>query len=199
MTTRTDLLNFLCSRYESPSYLEIGCAADENFDRIDAPHKVGVDPVRGGTHPMTSDVFFDQTDEDFDVVFIDGLHLEQQVTRDFANSERHLNDGGVIVLHDCLPPTFQSTDPSIMQRALARGQAVDSVGMWCGEVWRAVLKLRRRDDLDIALWPDDLGCAVVLHRPSVPKRVRCDSFEKYQRNYAKWLHVVESDELEGWL
>lgn len=35
---------------------------------------VGVDPLLGGTHRMTSDAFFAANTEHFDLIFIDGLH-----------------------------------------------------------------------------------------------------------------------------
>ena len=55
-------------------YLEIGCADNDLFDAVMAGRKVGVDPLRGGTHRLTSDAFFAGYDgEPFDVVFIDGL------------------------------------------------------------------------------------------------------------------------------
>ena len=46
--------------YENCNYLEIGCFDNKAFDTIPLPleQKIGVDPLRGGTHRMTSDVFF---------------------------------------------------------------------------------------------------------------------------------------------
>ena len=35
---------------------------------------VGVDPLLGGTHRMTSDAFFAANADAFDLIFIDGLH-----------------------------------------------------------------------------------------------------------------------------
>ena len=46
--------------YENCNYLEIGCFDNKAFDTIPLPleQKIGIDPLRGGTHRMTSDVFF---------------------------------------------------------------------------------------------------------------------------------------------
>jgi hypothetical protein len=46
--------------YENCNYLEIGCFDNKAFDTIPPPlkQKIGIDPLRGGTHRMTSDVFF---------------------------------------------------------------------------------------------------------------------------------------------
>ena len=38
------------------TYLEIGCDKDQSFSKISV-ERVGVDPVQGGTHKMTSDNF----------------------------------------------------------------------------------------------------------------------------------------------
>ena len=61
---------------------------------------------------MTSNRFFSQLDQEkilyknirFDVIFIEGLHLAEQVDRDISNALRYLKDDGFIVLHDCNPP-----------------------------------------------------------------------------------------------
>ena len=39
----------------------------------------------------------------YDVIFIDGLHLEKQVIKDIGHALQHLNKNGTIVLHDCKP------------------------------------------------------------------------------------------------
>jgi hypothetical protein len=59
---------------------------------------------------MTSDAFFaSQTaflaQRGIDVALIDGLHCYGQVVRDVENTLRYLRDDGVIVLHDCKPPS----------------------------------------------------------------------------------------------
>ena len=77
------------------NYLEIGCANNDLFDAVMAGRKVGVDPLRGGTHRLTSDVFFAGCGgEPFDVVFIDGLHLYDQVRRDLDGALGVLKPGG---------------------------------------------------------------------------------------------------------
>ena len=50
---RGELLNFLVRERGYSSYLEIGCDADQTFSLIQASHRVGVDPVSGGTLRMT--------------------------------------------------------------------------------------------------------------------------------------------------
>ena len=55
---------------------------------------------------MTSDDFFRDNKEKFDLIFIDGLHETNQVDRDIENSLKFINKGGTILLHDCLPKKY---------------------------------------------------------------------------------------------
>ena len=54
----------------------------------------------------TSDEYFESikdTEVKYDIIFIDGLHHNEQVLKDVENSLKHLSEGGSIVCHDCLP------------------------------------------------------------------------------------------------
>jgi hypothetical protein len=62
---RIALVNLLLSKYESPKYLEIGCASNSLFDSVFAYDKVGVDPAKGGTIRKTSDEFFKKKSNKF--------------------------------------------------------------------------------------------------------------------------------------
>lgn len=106
--SRTEVINTLIALNHYNSYLEIGCQSDVNFAKVPVANKIGVDPCSGGTHRMTSDAFFEQNKTQFDVVFIDGLHSYEQVRRDVINSLTFLKEGGVIVLHDMLPLSWES-------------------------------------------------------------------------------------------
>lgn len=152
---RHELLNWLIDLRGLKSYLEIGCNRDTTFRQVKAEVKTGVDPVRGGTHRMTSDAFFHRgLAFDYDLVFIDGLHHREQVLRDVDNSLAHLNPGGVIVLDDCRPKE------EIQQR---RGP---KKGYWTGDVWKAVVELRQRPDIDTCVLDDSWGYGIVLPRPN---------------------------------
>jgi len=49
---------------------------------------------------MTTDSFFEQTKEKYDLIFIDASHSYTAVINDTNNSIDHLNNGGIIVWHD---------------------------------------------------------------------------------------------------
>ena len=139
--TRTDIINHLIKTYNYSSYLEIGVQDYyANLDKIQIELKHGVDP-----HPrnkcdfiMTSDIFFTQLDPSvkYDIIFIDGLHVTEQVDRDLSNALSHLSDGGVIVLHDCHPMHEAEQTASFQS------------GAWTGDVWKTIAKCRiGREDL----------------------------------------------------
>ncbi len=113
-----------------------------------------MDPQRGGTLRMTSDEFFAQNRETFDLVFVDGLHLREQVVRDVDNAVRCLNLGGCIVLHDCLP----TTEEQQVREPVRPGAS------WTGDVWKAVVDLRQRADYDLAVLASDWGLGVLFAR-----------------------------------
>jgi predicted O-methyltransferase YrrM len=102
---RTDLINYIIETKKYKSYLEIGCFNNQNYDKIIATVKVGIDPKSGGTIRKTSDDFFSENNQTFDLIFIDGLHHSEQVTKDVDSSLKFLNQNGEIVLHDYNPLT----------------------------------------------------------------------------------------------
>ncbi len=78
-----------------------GCNTNENFawlaDEFERGEALCVDPGMGGTHRMTSDEFFRQYQgPPFDLIFIDGLHLSEQVLTDIKNALQWLSPGQVL-------------------------------------------------------------------------------------------------------
>ena len=102
---RISLVNYLISKSQgiNSRYLEIGCDTNSLFNSVACLNKIGVDPVKGGTHRMTSDLFFKKNLEKFDVIFIDGLHEYKQVRKDCINALKFLKINGWIAFHDFLP------------------------------------------------------------------------------------------------
>ncbi|WP_172831498.1 class I SAM-dependent methyltransferase [Mycobacterium asiaticum] len=160
---RTQLLNVLISINGLDSYLEIGIAGGDNFDRVIAPIRHSVDPhpeFSGAvaTYPMPSDEFFASGLglERYDLIFIDGLHTEDQCRRDLENALGRLSDRGWIVAHDANPPTEWH------QRPLEEYQPGSE---WNGTVWKALVRFRSaHPELDIKTLDLDWGCAVIRRR-----------------------------------
>jgi hypothetical protein len=152
--TRTEIINGLIDKHGYKDYLEIGVNTPAqpgyNWVGVKAMFKHGVDPNVDTTFKMTSDDFFKHNVLDFDIVFVDGLHIFEQAYRDIINSLHFLRDGGSIVVHDCNPVT------EITQR---RERASDA---WHGDVWKAIVKLRMEEiGLTIHTVDTDEGCAII--------------------------------------
>ncbi len=189
--TRTQLLNYLAAGNGSERYLEIGVRNPRsNFNHINVASKQGVDPAADATHRMTSDEFFAQLSEHerFDLVFVDGLHVDTQVAKDVENSLRHLSEGGTIVLHDCNPLCEQ-----------AQAEAFIPKINWNGTVWRAWAQLRAsRADLSMCVVDIDHGCGVIRRGsqecfPSLPPREGL-SYAYLEQNRKPLLNLVSVEE-----
>ena len=134
-------------------YLEIGVFRNQVFNSIPIKkvNKIGVDPVMGGTHRMTSDDFFKANKKQFDVIFIDGLHHYKQVQKDLINSLNVLNQGGLILIHDMLPQ-----NPG--QEKVPQSQA-----SWTGDVWKLAEELLE-SKIDFVIANIDHGVGIVKPR-----------------------------------
>jgi hypothetical protein len=158
--TRYDIINRIIENKGYKDYLEIGVRDGECFKEICCENKIGVDPnptSNHTTHIMTSDVFFERLDQDkkFDLIFIDGLHLDFQVDRDIENSLEHLSEGGTIVLHDCNPPTKHHAAESPVFTYPANGN-------WNGTVYLSLIKLRLyKNDVKLVTVDTDWGVGIL--------------------------------------
>jgi hypothetical protein len=157
MMTRSDLINHIIRKNGYGSYLEIGMNTPKqsrwNWPHVEIALKESVDPnVRArATYPVTSDEFFDKhVKHKYDIIFIDGLHLAEQVYRDITNSLKWLEDDGTIVVHDCKPPS-------------ERSQSREHVsGEWSGDVWKAYVKLRKENpNISMYTVDTDYGCGII--------------------------------------
>ena len=179
------------SRKKYKSYLEIGCFDNDLFNHINCEKKVGVDPYSGGTLRETSDYFFSKNKETFDCIFIDGLHIYQQVKKDIFNSIKSLNQNGVIFIHDCLPN-------NVFQQAVPRCK-----NGWTGDVWKAIVEFRTLDYVDTYTCYADCGIGVILKNKN-KKQLKIDikdfsklKFSDYFKNFEEYMNIVEYDKLEN--
>ncbi len=159
ITTHTELLNALIEKYNLKSYLEIGVQTPEqNFDKINCAHKIGVDPALPSAYQIyggTSDDWF-KTNEDakLDLIFVDGDHTKDQVKRDFENSLRCLSDNGFILIHDVLPENEAGTKVPRETRK------------WWGDVYKWAMTLSSYDGIKFKTFNIDNGCMLVWKCPS---------------------------------
>jgi hypothetical protein len=146
---RYDIINKIIIKRNYTSYLEIGCFKDETFNQINIKKKIGIDPVSGGNLRMTSDQFFIENKEKFDLIFIDGLHVYEQVIKDIFNSIKVLKENGIILVHDCLPRKLWYQTPTRMSDT------------WNGDVWKAIVECRTLENIDTYTCLADEGIGVI--------------------------------------
>jgi len=186
---RWDLIEHLDNKYNFSNYLEIGCNDDELFSRIKIKNKIGIDPVIGGNMKITSDDFFMQNKLKFDCVFIDGLHIYDQVKRDIVNSSEFLNDNGFILVHDCLPR-------SISNQAVPRYKLT-----WNGDVWKAIVDLRRDPNLEIFTCLADEGISIIQNKKNsnilkIDKKISEVKFKDFYYNHQEYMRIISFDQFK---
>ena len=186
---RWDMIEYLIKKNNYKKYLEIGCDQNQLFSRINIQNKVGVDPASGGNVRETSDNFFEKNKDMFDIIFIDGLHIYEQVKKDILNSIKYLNDEGVILIHDCLPDSMAK-------------QAVPRYKMqWNGDVWKAIVDLRRNTELEIFTCEIDQGIGIIKKNKNtsilkIDKPIEKLKFEDYYENYKNYMRIISLEEFK---
>jgi hypothetical protein len=179
------VLNRIAASIGALRYLEIGVKRSATFRAVTCPTKHGVDPAWPCTFRMTSDQFFATVCKDqYDLAFIDGLHLAEQVTRDLYNVLSRLSPGGVVVLHDCLPRC-----EAHQQRQHVRGQKA-----WMGDVWKAFATFRATHPSVVAY---ALGTFGIVHKPAreVASHPYIESdmhtYAAFTQHKAEWLGMID--------
>ena len=192
LASRTTIINHLISKYKLNKYLEIGVRKGDNFKNINIKFKKGVDPnpIYENEHLVkdTSDNFFSDNKIIYDIIFIDGLHLEHQVDKDIANSLNCLSKNGFILLHDCNPPTkfhqrenyeFNGTFPA-----------------WNGTVWKSIVKLRMSNsNLQVCCVDCDWGVGIIRRGPSsLYKKIENLNYENLETDRKNILNLISVKE-----
>lgn len=188
---RDEIINYLIKKFGYTRYLEIGIANSVNFSKINCKYKDGVDPRRRkANYFMTSDEFFStiKNNKRYDIIFIDGLHIEEQVDRDIRNSLKHLLKNGTIVLHDCNPPTWKHQVVPMQQTA------------WNGTVWKSFVKLRvNNPNLEMFVVKDNRGGCGIIRRGNQKLYNKapleeCLKYEYFDKHRKELLNLISSEE-----
>ena len=186
--TRIKIIQEIIEYKKYKRYLEIGCDNDDLFSKIKINLKIGVDPISGGTLRTTSDKFFKTNKDLFDIIFIDGLHHYEQVIKDINNAIDILNDNGHILVHDCLPRT-------IAHQAIPRYR-----GSWNGDVWKAIVELRTRKNLEVFTCEIDFGVGIIQKRKnSKLLELKINNFKNlkfrdYFHRHKEFMNVISYNE-----
>lgn len=206
---RVQAINFLIERYfdQDVKYLEIG-VADPNscFNHILSNNKTSVDPEleHGGMsidYRMTSNQFFSELDQglieqfspdyQWNIIFIDGLHLADQVYQDIQNAMRHISVPGFVVLHDCNPPNWKQAHSD-------HQYYLNNIGeFWNGTTWKAFYRFRTETQYKTYTIDTDQGLGIIeTGRKGVPIPHENPWYEYgvFAQNRQKALGLISPDD-----
>lgn len=208
---RYDIINYLIKKTSTkdPVYLEIGVRnPTENYDKIICKTKYSVDPgIEFKENPVdfkiTSDEFFHQLsngeilskDLKFDVIFIDGMHLADQVERDIQNALEYIKPDGFIVLHDCNPPTeYHAREDHNFRLSPA-------LNNWNGTTWKAFFKARLNPTISCCCIDSDWGVGIITKKlfftPLTENFNPFYEFKVFEKNRLKSLNLMSFEEFSG--
>ncbi len=202
--SRGEIINYLLSRRQKNTYyLEIGVRnPTHNFDKIKATKKYSVDPgLEYELNPvdfrMTSDTFFNKLSNNeilhntikFDLIFIDGLHLAEQVDRDIINSLKYIKDDGFIVLHDCNPLTEWHA------REYFKYWHTPAQDLWNGTTWKAFLKWRGNPLVNSCCIDSDWGVGILSKHQPIGEHTEIINhffeFNSFNKNRKESLNLID--------
>jgi hypothetical protein len=150
---RSGRINAIARLANAKKYLEIGVNKGETFFEVDIDYKVAVDPnflfdfnsketEKARFHPITSDEFFRQNRETFDIIYLDGLHTFDQTLRDFMSSLAFAHDRTIWLLDDTMPnDNFSALSDQERCYRLCR-QLGNGDWAWMGDVFKTVYFIR---------------------------------------------------------
>ena len=182
---RIEVIQKIINKKKAKNYLEIGVSKGDCFLKIKAKRKFAVDPsfridwdIRKDNiwkkinrkalntfelyYQITSNEFFKNNKNKFDVVFVDGLHTHQQSLKDILNVLDCLNDDGIIIMHDCNPISEAQAYPAKSLEDALDLKIPGWNGEWSGDVWKTILNLRvTKENLDIYVLNCDCGLGII--------------------------------------
>jgi len=199
MFDRVSLIQIVIKKIEAKVYLEIGVFKGYSFLKTICKNKIGIDPcfkikkikkiysyftnitnINNKYFTMTSDVFFINYKNTLissppEVIFIDGLHTFEQTLQDCYNSLNYLAEGGVIILHDCNPPSESSATPalSILEAEQIWKSQYNSgwTDEWCGDSWKTIPYLiNNNPELNVSVLNADFGLGLVSKKKNVAQK-----------------------------
>lgn len=190
--SRTSIINHLVSKFNFKTYLEIGVRRGDNFKKINIESKIGVDPDSLYNSEFiikeTSDNFFQKNKSKFDIIFIDGLHLEFQVDKDITNALNALNTNGYVIMHDCNPPS------EFHQR---ENYEIDGkFPAWNGTVWKSFVKLHMSSD-NLRMYCVDCDWGIGIIKKGKSKKLKNKqqiNYENLEKNRKELLNLISVKE-----
>lgn len=182
-------INMLKNNSES-KYLEIGVEYGFTFEGVKAKYKYAVDPnpkfvanKKMKMFQMDSNKFFASLtkDELFDVIFLDGLHVSEQLLYDFCNSIMHIREDSWILIDDVIPRDTISAIEDQKKSLSLRKQTGKYGGTWHGDCYKILPILKKyfpQFDQYLIIYPDNPQLLVRLKSGFKLPTVLPSSFEE---------------------
>lgn len=169
----SDFIGILASIYKPKVYVELGLYEGETLEKVqpycqkiygidiksnDKLKKIGENPNVNLIFNSTN-FFFENFNEEIDMIFIDADHCFDSAKRDFENSLKFLRKGGIIILHDTDPDNDKLIHPG-----------------YCGDSYKIVNYIENRDDLNILTIPiQPPGLSIVSRKNETRTQIRHSS------------------------
>jgi hypothetical protein len=147
----TDLLIYLTQRFQYKSYLEIRSQGNNQKNFM---AETGEGSARGGEGIIqpTSDEFFQQNDQLYELIFLDGNRSAEELWRELKNCLLVLPDHGTIVIRNLNPRLKDhSEQPKITS----------------SDGWKVAITMRLARYYEIVVVDIDQGCGVIRRRKNM--------------------------------
>lgn len=214
---RIELIQSLINKASFTTYLEIGTQSGDSFLPIVCSNKIAIDPDFGikpfkkflwnfknpvnkknRYFEMTSDDFFAKIESDktvlqsIDISLVDGMHLFAYSLRDVLNCLKHLSKGGIIIMHDCLPPTELAAKPIDYTTPEGWSELKSIKGAWCGDVWKTVyyLKEYHSDILEAFVIDTDFGLGIIMPKADFKNPPKIDRVKFNNVNHLLYSDMI---------
>ena len=149
-----------------------------SFIHIRCMHKVHIAIGSTSSEEKAYETFLKQNNDKFNLIFIDGIHTEDQVLNDIAIAYKCLVAGGIIIIHDCLPPDAWH------QRELEDYHEGEN---WNGTTWKAALRIFNQSQHKCSIIDTDWGCGIIdTSRDQAPANRDLPETLNYELHF-KWL------------
>ena len=125
------------------------------------------------------------------------MHKRSQIKKDILNGLNILSEGGVIVVHDCLPKIIENQ--YTVEEFQEYYHKEPPAGLeWTGDVWKGIVDLRAEETLDICVLDEDWGLGLVKERSNsqiledVPEELNWDVYYKRKKELLRVVSIVEA-------
>ena len=213
--TKFYLVNWFGKKFNFSSFLEISTLISGNkFDKVDSNlfkikecinyyvEEHGQDYAKfGNTYYKDHDfpiLPFDDylkkiidKNQKYDVIFLDAYHTVEHTIRDLEAALSLLSKKGVIIVHDCCPPSEALAGP------LKKGN-------WSGQTYEGYIRfLLKHSKFENFVIDIDYGCGII--RPHVKSKVirdfavdvdKLSSWEYFWEHHKKLLNLESIDKLD---